>query len=779
MRYLFLKAFGLVFLILISFFLKAQEIGIGQWRDHLPYKKGIAVEDAGNRVYAATPYAIFYFNKLDNSVSRLSKINGLSDIGISQIAFHSATQSLVIAYSNTNIDIIKGGRIINISDIKRKQIVGNKSINAIFLDANYAYLLCGFGIVVLDLVREEIKDTYYIGANASHVNVLDLTKNDTAFFAATDEGLYTANLNSPNLADYSYWHHVKNTPYPDEAYNFIANFSNKIFLNKVNSGYNTDSLFYYDGIRWHKLEDEFPSDNHSLEVYDNHLYVSRNEDVLIYNLSLGVASKIWSPSQLNVNPSDASLDGDGNVWVSDNRQGLIKTWNNGHSGESITLQSPDFSDVFAMDADGDDLWVAAGAYNSIFAPTYKREGFSSFIDENWTSYSCLNGSCNWPALDTIRDIVDVEINPFDRNNIFVASWNGGVIEIQDGDIQTVYNSSNSSLQSVNIGTIITRTSGIEIDNQNNLWVLNPLVENILSVKTPLDEWHSFNLGSSNSGIETSKLFIDSYNQKWIIPRRAYSLIVFNDNETITNTADDEVKTLSSSTGNGQIFASQINCMLQDLDREMWFGTDQGVGVIYSPRNVFGDGNYDMQRILVEWDGYTQYLLETETVTAMSIDAANRKWIGTKSSGVFLLSEDGSEQIHHFTAENSPLISNEIISLAINDKGEVFIGTSKGLVSYLADAAAPSVDGSNSYAYPNPVPPNYSGSIAIKNLVQDANVKITDISGNVVFETRALGGQAIWNGYNFDGQKAHTGVYLVFSSSEDGSVSLVTKILFIN
>jgi len=762
-----------------SFFLKAQEFGIGQWRDHLPYKKCIAVEDAGERVYAATSYAIFYYNKSDNSVNRLSKINGLSDIGISQIAFHAVTQSLVIAYSNANIDIIKDGRIINISDIKRKQIVGNKSINNIFLDANYAYLLCGFGIVVLDVSREEIKDTYYIGNNASHVNVLDLTKNDTAFFAATNEGLFTANVSSPNLADFSYWRHDENSPYPDEAFNFVCNFANKIFLNKVNVGYNTDSLFYYDGIRWQKLENEFPSDNHSIEVYQDRLYVSRNEDVLIYNSNLNVASKIWFPSQFYVNPSDACLDANGNVWLSDNRLGLVKTWSNGQNGESFTLQSPDFPDVFAMDAKGDNLWLVAGAYNSIFAPAYKPEGFSSFIDENWTSYNCQNGNCHWPALDTIRDLVDVEINPLDPDNIFIASWLDGIIEIRDGDIQDVYNSSNSSLQTIPTDNGIIRVGGVKVDNQNNLWATNSLVEDILSVKTPSDQWYSYNLGSSNSGIEISKLFIDSYNQKWIIPRRTYSLIVFSDNETIENTADDEVKTLTSATANGRIFAAQINCMAQDLDQEMWFGTDKGIGVIYSPRNIFGDGNFDMQRILVEWDGYTQYLLETETVTAISVDAANRKWVGTKNSGVFLLSEDGSEQIHHFTAENSPLISNEIISLAIKNNGEIFIGTTEGLVSYLGEAAAPGVEGSISYAYPNPVPPGYTGSIAIKNLYQDANIKITDISGNVVYETRALGGQAIWNGYNFDGEKAHTGVYLVFASSEDGSISLVTKILFIN
>ncbi|MCG8485191.1 MAG: T9SS type A sorting domain-containing protein, partial [Clostridia bacterium] len=189
--------------------------------------------------------------------------------------------------------------------------------------------------------------------------------------------------------------------------------------------------------------------------------------------------------------------------------------------------------------------------------------------------------------------------------------------------------------------------------------------------------------------------------------------------------------------------------------------------------------FDMQRILVEWDGYIQYLLETEVITAITIDAANRKWVGTKSSGVYLLSEDGEKQIHHFTADNSPLLSNEITSIKINADGEVFIGTAAGLISFRGEASVPRVEGSKVYAFPNPVREGYSGSIAIKNLSQNSNVKITDISGNVVFETHSLGGQAIWNGYNFEGKKAGTGVYLVFASNEKGTVNLVTKILFIN
>jgi hypothetical protein len=778
MKPIFNKYFLAFFLFTYSLMTNAQ-IGIGQWREHLPYKKCIAVENAGSRVYVATPYSIFYFGKEDNSIHRLSKINGLSDIGISQIAFNKNLQCLIIAYTNTNVDLIKDDQIINIPDIRRKPIIGNKTINNIHIDGNLAYLSCGFGIIVLDMAREEIKDTYYIGTNASQVNVLDLTKNDTAFFAATDEGLYTANINSPNLADFSYWHHNINIPYPYEKYNLITTFTNKIIINKRNEGYNTDSLFVYDGIEWTKLEDEFHLDNHSLEVFNDKLYISRNEDILIYNKQLNIASKIYAPSQISITPFDISEDNKGNVWIADKRKGLIKTWNNGNNGESIVLEGPDFPDTFAMDIVDNDLWVVAGGYTSIFAPLYKRKGFYSFKNEKWNSFNCQNKEYEFLALDTIRDMVSVKINPFDKNIVYIGSLESGVLEVKDNAITNVFNETNSSLQSVIKDIKRTIVTGMQIDQSNNLWVLNPGIPNILSVHTNTEDWYSFNLGTSNSNIDAEKLLIDSYGQKWIIPKRAFSLIVYTDNQSIENTADDEVKNLSAQAGNGKLFTSRTLCMVQDLDGELWFGTDKGIGVIYSPDNVFKGSNFDMVRILVKWDDYIQYLLETETVTSIAIDAANRKWVGTENSGIYLLSQDGEKQLHHFTAENSSLLSNEITAIKINAEGEVFIGTSLGLVSYRGEAAVPSIKGSKVYAYPNPVREGYSGSIAIKNLSEDANVKITDVSGNLVYETHALGGQAIWNGYNFKGKKAHTGVYLVFASNEDGSVNLVTKILFIN
>jgi len=203
-------------------------------------------------------------------------------------------------------------------------------------------------------------------------------------------------------------------------------------------------------------------------------------------------------------------------------------------------------------------------------------------------------------------------------------------------------------------------------------------------------------------------------------------------------------------------------------------------VFYSPSLVFTNEDFDAQQILVEQDGYFQFLLETEAVTAIAIDGANRKWLGTESAGVFLMSEDGTTELQHFTAQNSPLISNAIISLAINQKnGEVFFGTDKGIISYKGTATEGASTHTNVYAFPNPVREGYTGSIAINGLVTDADVKITDISGALIYETKALGGRAIWDGKNFSGEKAHSGIYLVFATNDTGTETVVTKIMLLN
>jgi ligand-binding sensor domain-containing protein len=260
-----------------------------------------------------------------------------------------------------------------------------------------------------------------------------------------------------------------------------------------------------------------------------------------------------------------------------------------------------------------------------------------------------------------------------------------------------------------------------------------------------------------------------------VPDQSNNVIVFNER----NASGNQVKILNGNGGSGNIPGSNIFSIAEDKEGEVWLGTDEGIAVFYNPSDLFTNSPSDAERILVNFDGYVQYLLETETVTAIAVDGANRKWMGTDRAGVFLLSADGTEQIYHFTEDNSPLFSNQITSIAINPlTGEVYIGTAKGLIAYKGSATEGVTEMNDIYAFPNPVPSNYSGTIGIRGLVSNANVKITDIGGTLIYETTAAGGQATWDGKNFSGRKAKSGVYLVFVTNEDGSNTMVTKIMII-
>ena len=237
-------------LLLLSFFIGSDgiaQLAIGQWRDHLCYKKGIAVTQSKDYVYCATESGMFSFKKSDNSIERHSKISGLSDVGISTIRYNDYNNTLLIAYGNANIDLVRGANIYNISDIKRSIITAKKTINNIHFRNNLAYLACGFGIVVLNVDKNEIKETYYIGANGGFINVREVTSDANYLYAATDVGVYYASLNSSNLADYNSW--SKFTSLPDGSYNTITTFAGKIYTNysaPAAAGWGNDTIFKYD-----------------------------------------------------------------------------------------------------------------------------------------------------------------------------------------------------------------------------------------------------------------------------------------------------------------------------------------------------------------------------------------------------------------------------------------------------------------------------------------------------------------------------------------------------
>jgi streptogramin lyase len=767
----FLIGFAVMMSTLFTF---SQEIGIGEWRDHLPYSNSISLTEVENKIFCATPYSVFYYNKEDYSVQRLTKVNGLTDIGISTIKYNAENQTLVVAYTNTNIDLLKGSVIINISDIKRKPILGNKTINNITFRAQYAYLACGFGIVVLDIDKEEISDTYYIGPEGGQINVYDITFDDQdSIYAATEAGIYKASLLSPNLADFSSWTKDLQVPYPELSYNIIEFFAGRIFANNINEAFSSDTVFMYDGQSWSRFDAVGNSTKGNIQSMYGRLVFANNSNVDVYDASLTRVYFTYAPGDMSIRPQDALIDKDDFVWEADRFSGLVKTFNDGWSAEVIKLNGPKTADVFALSVTGKDLWAVPGGRDISWGNIWKHAEMYGFVNGSWTNLDYKN----IPEFEPARDMVCVVVDPANSRKVFGGTWGYGIFEFINNELTTVYTDENSTLQPIT-GFEKINIGGLIFDNDHNLWVANSNAASVLSVMMNDGSWHALTLGSVATGIDVGEIVIDQMNQKWMLVRD-HGLLVFNDNNTITNPNDDQAKKLNGNPGNGDLPGLKILSFAVDQDGELWLGSDEGVAVIYSPGNVFNDGNYDAQRILVEQDGYVQYLLETEAVTTIAVDGANRKWFGTDRAGVFLMSEDGTKQILHFNDENSPLLSNSISSIVINDDGEVFFGTSQGIISYKGTATPTPPPGSTIYAYPNPVREDYNGVIAIKGLFQNSDVKITDVSGTLVFATKAEGSQAIWHGRNFNGDKVQTGVYLVFITNDDGSETAVTKILVIN
>ncbi|MFU8843272.1 MAG: two-component regulator propeller domain-containing protein, partial [Bacteroidales bacterium] len=481
-------------------------------------------------------------------------------------------------------------------------------------------------------------------------------------------------------------------------------------------------------------------------------------------------------------PRDIDVDNTG-LWIADEQSGLVFQETN-EKFVNYYPNGPKTSEIFNMYIQHEDLWVAAGGRDLSWVNNWNRGRIHSLRDGTWRTMD--QTSPGGSALDSIYDIVCVISNPRNPDQVFAGSWFRGLAELFNYEFKTLYTPLNSSLEyKTNEGPPVCKIGGLAFDKAGNLWITNSGANNILSVMIPEgsdNDWRSYYLGSQSTGKDIGDLIVDSYGKKWILWRQGH-LIVFDDQGTPKNPADDQVKHLNSALGNGNIPGTRVYAIAEDNDKRMWIGSDEGIAVIYSPENVFTQFSFDAQRILIprnDGTGLADILLEFETITAIAVDGANNKWIGTDRSGVYHLSPDGLRELNHFTTENSPLLSNNITDIAINHQsGEVFFGTAKGIISYKSTATAGGETNNDVYAYPNPVRPGYSGPIAVKGLVKNANFKITDISGSLVYSGRADGGQATWNGNNFHGRRVQSGVYLVFVTDNEGIEKMVTKILFMN
>ena len=750
------------------------QTAVGKWQDRLSYYELHKVVHASDRIYAAAKGGLFYYDLDDLTVNRMNKTTILNDVGISTIAYDEQTRNLVVAYNNANIDIVRNDKVVNISDIKRNNIGGSKTINNIRFQNRCAYLACGFGIVVVDLQREEIKETYYLGDNGTYLNINDIAFNDSLIVAATDNGILYAPKTSTLLNVATSWTHDETSLLAGQTVTALdVDAAGRIIAKASAVGADTTVYVQNAAMTFAPLTS---GNIRSAKHTKGRLVICIDDHISIYDSQLALQQEIGTIDWMEMEANDAELDDDGRLWIAHQWAALaLIDLQNGMTLHTFYPQGPATDNGFRLKAFDNDLMVAPGGHTSTYSGVYLPANVFTFNNNEWKTLDDPNG-----LLDGVTDIIDIAVNQRNNKVRLAAAWRSGIVEITDNKVTNLYNENNSdgALQPYVEGSYTALFTGaVAYDDKGNAWITNSLKSNGLAVLRNDGSWESFNTQSMVAGSDLDHIVWDSINDLKLFWGRANKVFVH----------DGESKMAYIDPNNGaKLETSIVTALAQDHSGNIWLGTNKGIKTIYNLSSIFqngGDGErspVSCNNILYSENGINEYLLAYESVTAIAVDGANRKWVGTSTGGLYLLSANGLEQIEHFTAANSPLFSDKIIDIAVMPwSGEVFIISDKGMQSYRGTATyAFSEPMEDIHAFPNPVRPDYDGLIAIKGFTRNAIVHITDAAGNTVFATRANGGQAVWNGRTLEGQKVASGVYYVFASAEDGSMRSATKIMVI-
>jgi Predicted periplasmic ligand-binding sensor domain len=741
---------------------QAQDRPIGQWRAHLPYNKAVGVASDGNTAFVATQESFFTYNVAEGEMTSYSKVDGMSDVGMSCIGYDATTGYVILGYSNSNIDLFKVQSFFNIPDLKIKSVAGSKKINNIYTNDGLAYLSTDIGIVVINIEKKEVKETYTFTRNSQMMPVNAVTIDGDKIYAATPNGVYSADKNSITLQDFKTWQVIDNS----RNLISIASKDGAIVAAAVDTVYsivNNQLNFIYKS----------DSSARHLDAGRTGIWLTEN-----YKTYTGGVKKILPDYSIGTTFTTSGYGAqttelpNGKVWIADQFNGFTEWGATGPTDYGMDKpDGPSAATTYDVFVDNKDLWVAHGGYTEKWTPLGSGSGFSNLSNDKWK----LHESGKNPGIpDSIRDIS--RILKGSDGTIYAASFGKGLFVMNTDGSTEVYGS-NSGLEGSVTGSGIL-ASGLALDNSGNLWMTLFGSNNELVVKTTDKKIYKYTIPISRPiAHAAANVIIDDNGQKWFAGPLNGGVGVYSDNGTFETSFDDNFTVLFSGKGNGGLPDNDVLCLAKDKSGAIWIGTSNGIGIVNCPGSVLS-GQCEAELRVVQYDDFAGHLFQNEQVRAIAVDGGNRKWIGT-NNGVWLVSPDGDKIISRFTEENSPLFSNIINKITIdNTTGDVYIGTDKGLMSYRGTATEGLPENADKLVtYPNPVPSDYTGPIAIKGLVENADVRITDVGGQLVYRTTANGGQAMWNGKDYTGHRPQSGVYLIFVTNRDGSQTHTGKLVF--
>ncbi|WP_410877972.1 two-component regulator propeller domain-containing protein [Myroides sp. DW712] len=749
-----------------------------KWNSYFSYTEVVALAQGRDVVFGATPSALLRYAVNQHRIEVYNSISGLKTNGITAMHFSEIHQKLLIGNEDGSLLVfdVKNDRIRTLSDIKNKPALQafERRINAFLEVKGQVYIATNYGISAFNLNDNSFGDSYYIGENGKNSPVRDLVATSQDLLAITAEGVKQIALQNPNKVDFRQWKMVEMGDNWEHGYAQ----GDQVFLSAKE-----DTKLY-----------QFTQSNPAeplVDVGQPIVQFRANEQGQLIIITPSRALTLQGGNQLveiiqHGNLVDA-VEVNGVYYFGSSSAGLFQQTKTG-AKESLSPEGPESNRVFSILATHEGTWFISGGYDkntyNPYVPTLATKGLSYFNKKKGWEF------LSFGALKEARALTYATLNPRNNRELYVGSYHSGLLKIkwknsmQDSEV-TLFNHENTGttgLENMEIdpsdptfppGYATVRINGVVFDKHGKIWMTNNFVFNALKVMDANQKWQSY---ASTYGMfdykrgNYGRLVVDKNDTKWI-PSLEDGLVAFNETKNNRNARFN--------TDLGNLPSDNVSALALDKNNQLWIGTNKGLRVIPNVNQFLQTTSIQPTNIVIEENGLAEELFYQQYITKIEVDGANRKWVAIADAGVFLVGASHKQIIYHFTKDNSPLPSNTINDIATDPlSGEVFFATDLGVVSFMADTSEGQDTNSSFYAYPNPVRPEYLGEVRIVGLMDRSVVKITDIEGNLVFETTSNGGTVVWDTHALNGKRVASGVYLMMVSSADQGNTKVKKLMII-
>ena len=709
-----------------------------RWKDLFSYNNAKLLEEVKGVIYCGTENGLFLFNPKSPTSDwiKLNKTNYLNNVGVSAMAYDPVSDALLVGYENGGLDLLHSGESTMVLDINWYGFAGNKKINHILINDGIAFVSGAFGTVSYDIKDQEFKET----TRTNGTIVKDAAVLGNQLYIGTDKGIYSSELSSKKLNNNNFnsWTTVTTGDISN-----IELFKNEIYYSIGNDLKSLTST-----------SKTFSTAINNLKAYNDQLNITQSNS--ISNLS----GNILEDNSVGFNEG---IFVDGEYYGGTTTKGIIRLTEN----KAFFPDGPFNNKSWSVTSKNGKVWIAPGGTEAYANVLENNDGFYYYDAKKWNNFSSKD-------IFYVRDILKIVAHPDKDNNTFIVSsfnkygrdTNGRTDLLEFGNDLVPKKIISNQFPS-------SRISGLAYDKFGNLHIgasypdgQSPDFEYTYYVERSANgTWKQLGIDRNSPVVTLSPSISDEYIY-YPNGREGGGVMVLNKNYQVA----------SDITTANQLPVNNVLTVANDRSNNLWIGTEQGLVVLYGADNAVKSNNVKVEPIVIMQDGIPEALLTDVGIYSIKVDNANRKWIATNGAGVYYISDNGEETKLHFTSKNSPLPSDVVYDVSVDEAtGTVYFATEKGVVAYNGDVSSEASDFSQALAYPNPYRPTYKGNVTIKNLPNRAIVKITDVVGNLVFESKADGGIVEWNTNNAKGKPVASGIYLVLMTNADGTETKTLKI----